>query len=381
MGILTNAARALGLVRSETPDPSSPSTVLPPARSAASTIVTSREAMTLASTFRSFQILGTAVSQLSLGVWRNDVELDTPALLRQPDALDPDAAPAMLFEESTTSLAGTGNAYWRLHRVEASAPVLSLEVLPAAEVTAHPAKDNPRRVSHYTHNGRRLERWEVRHLKLLRVGGLYGLGPIQAAQADLRGALDVRDYATGWFDTSGMPSGVLKTDQRLNGEDAAEYREQWHETPAGRVRVLGAGLAFEPFMLKPADAQWLENQKFSVTQIARLMGIPATYLLAAIDGSSMNYTNQEQVDIAFVRYTLMAYLREIELAFSSVLPRGQQARFKVDALLRTDTKTRMETYEIGLRAGIYSLPWVQRTEGLPITAAPATTPAEETTDA
>jgi hypothetical protein len=67
----------------------------------------------------------------------------------------------------------------------------------------------------------------------------------------------------------------------------------------------------------------------------------------------------------------MAYLREIEQAFTSIIPRGQTARFKVDALLRTDTKTRMETYEIGLRAGIYQLPWVQQTEGLPVTTTPA----------
>ena len=342
-----------------------------------------REAMTLASTYRSFQILATAVSQLSVDVWRGDEALDTPSLIKNPDVWgEPRAA---FLESTTTSLAATGNSYWRLFRTEPGAPVLNMQLLPAAEVAVHEDLRRPGRVAEYSWRGERLKPWEVQHLKLLRVPGtLYGLGPIQAAAADLRGAMDVRDYATGWFQNSGQPSGVLKTDQRLNSEEAAEYRDQWHETPAGRVRVLGQGLDFVPFLLKPADAQWLENQRFSVTQIARLFGIPATYLLAAIDGTSMNYTNQEQVDIAFVRFTLMAYLREIEMAFSAVLPRGQEARFNVDALLRTDTKTRMETYEIGLRAGIYTHEWVQRTERLPIVGKTSTTqpaPEQEPSDA
>lgn len=378
MGIMTNAARALGLARRSETAPGTPiGEVQPPPRSVAAATVAPREAMTLTSTFRAFQIIATAVSQLSVDVWRGDEALATPSLVKNPDVWgDPRAA---FLESTATSLAATGNGYWRLFRTEPGAPVLNMHLLPAAEVGVHEDRRHPGRVAEFTWRGQRLKSWEVQHLKLVRIpGSMYGLGPIQAASADLRGAMDVRDYATGWFQNSGQPSGLLKTDQRLNEEDAKEYREQWHETPAGRVRVLGQGLDFIPFMLKPADAQWLENQRFSVTQIARLFGIPATYLLAAIDGTSMNYTNQEQVDIAFVRYTLMAYLREIEMAFTAVLPRGQEARFNVDALLRTDTKTRMETYEIGLRAGIYTHEWVQRTERLPVVGKTSTTaPATE----
>ncbi len=355
-------------LRSETP--AAPPAVLPPARPGTSSGISTREALTLASVYRAFQILATAASQLTLGVWRGDVEIDTPSLVANPDVLGEHQS--AFIESTVTSLAGTGNNFWRLHRTSPADPVIACEILASAETLVVEDPNYLGRVVGYRWRGQFLQPWEVKHLKLLRVpGSVYGLGPIQSAQADLRGAADVREYATGWFHTSGMPSGVLKTEQKLNRGEATEYRDDWNTTPAGQVRVLGQGLDFVPFMLKPADAQWLENQKFSVTQVARLLGIPATYLLAAIDGTSMNYTNQEQVDIAFVRYTLMAYLREIEQAFTSIIPRGQTARFKVDALLRTDTKTRMETYEIGLRAGIYQLPWVQQTEGLPITTTPA----------
>lgn len=372
----TRAGKAL-VTRSET-GTTTPPTVQPPARSASVGTITAREAATLSSVFRSFDILATAASQLSLGVWRNNVELPVPSLVANPDVFGEDQS--AIIETTAVHMAACGNAYWRLHRLGPAEPVLNIELLHPAETSVIEDTRNPGRVAAYSWRGQRLETWQVRHLKRLRgLVPLYGLGPIQAAQPDLRGAADVRAYATGWFQDSGMPSGVLKTDQKLNRSEAQDYREDWNATPAGQVRVLGQGLDFIPFALKPADAQWLENQKFSVTQVARLMGIPATYLLAAIDGTSMNYTNQEQVDIAFVRYTLMKYLREIEQAFTALLPRGQVARFKVDALLRTDTKTRMETYEIGLRAGIYDLAWVQATEGLPVTTprVSSDTPAQE----
>lgn len=364
-------------VRSET-DTTTSTTVAPPPRPPV-TAVSPREAMTMASVFRSFQILATAVSQLSIGVWRQDVEIDAPNLVRNPDVLGEHRS--AFLESTTTSLAATGNAYWRLWRAayDPVSPVISCELLSPHETIAVESTTRPGRVDHYQWRDQRLEPWQVQHLKLLRIPGqVHGLGPIQAASRDLRGGLDVRDYATGWFQTSGMPSGVLKTDQKLGPDEAKDYRTDWQSTPAGQVRVLGQGLDFVPFLLKPADAQWLENQRFTVTQVARMFGIPATYLLAAIDGTAMTYQNMEQVDIALVRYTLMAYLREIEEAFTAIIARGQTARFKVDALLRTDTKTRMETYEIGLRAGIYDLAWVQRTEGLPMTPAPA---AQETLNA
>ena len=125
-------------------------------------------------------------------------------------------------------------------------------------------------------------------------------------------------------------------------------------------------------MLKPADAQWLEVQQFGVTGIARLFGIPATLMLAAIEGTSMTYTNVEQEWIGYVRFTLMTYLREIEDAFSAVLPTGQTARFNVEGLLRTDTKTRYEAHEIAIRAGFMSPDEVRRIEKL---HGPAPTPA------
>lgn len=382
MNLIARAGRALGLIEarseSEGATIASDGSILPPARSGYGAHVSPREALTLESVFRAFQIISIGVSQLSLGVWRRDEELSpTPSLVRRPDVTTTREA---FLESTAVSLAATGNAFWRKHSTRPGDPVLSLETMPAHEVAVYTDPKRPSRIL-YGWRGQELTTAQVQHLQFMRVpGSMYGLGPIQAAAATLNGAIDVRDYGANWFSSGDVPSGILSTEQQLTGAQAGDYKKQWKDSGrGGEVRVLGHGLSYSPILLRPADAQFLESQKFSVTQTARLFGIPAGYMLAAVEGTSDTYSNQEQIDIAFVRFTLMTYLREIEAAFSSLLPHGQDARFKLEALLRTDTKTRYEAHEVALRIGLYDIEHAQRIEGLPIIGAPtpSTAPAQQ----
>lgn len=364
---LTRVADYFGL---RDDDATPPAGVIPPARQPVAATPTT--ALTLGSVFRAVFIIAVAAKQLGVGVWRADQEIEAPSIIKKPNL---DTHFAAFIEETTTSLALTGNAFWL--KDTANSQVVQLTVLPAAEVAV---MQDPRtkRIT-YGYDGKTYTDAQIEHLKLIRIpGALYGLGPIGAAAAELQGALDLRDYAANWFRESATPNGLLTTDQPLNRDQAREYKQQAKESFSGHgLAVLGSGLKYAPTAIRPADAQFLESRQFSKTEIATMFGIPAKYMLAAVEGSSGTYSNQEQEDIAFVRYTLMGYLREIEMALTGIVPRGQDVRFKIDALLRTDTKTRFETYKIGLDAGIYDTAYVQQLEGLPHTTAK---PAHTTTE-
>ena len=88
-------------------------------------------------------------------------------------------------------------------------------------------------------------------------------------------------------------------------------------------------------------------------------------MLTAIDGNSMTYSNVEQEWLGFVRFGLMSYLRRIEEAFTSITPRGQTVRFNVEALLRSDTKSRYDAHNIALSAGFLTVNEVRKIENLP----------------
>lgn len=339
------------LKRAEGETPGPLDGVRPPARGMAP--VSADQALGISTVFRGIQIHAVSASQLSIDVDRRDQTIPVPSLALKPCL---DMSRSAWIEETVVSLATTGNAFWRHTNHSQRAEVIDLKPLNPHKVTVGELRDGTRE---YRYEGNLIPRANISHLELLRVPGrVAGLGPIQAAQVELGGVIDVRDYGAGWFrDGQAQPNGVLSTEQHLTGEQAKAYKQVWNDTADGGVRILGAGLTYSPIMLKPADAQWLESQQFNVTQVARLLGVPASLMLAVLEGSSQSYANVEQDWIAYIRFSLMAYLREIEEALSAVLPRGQTARFNVEALLRSDTKTRYESHNLGILGG-----WLRRSE-------------------
>ena len=350
------AARALQAAAAGS---SMPARLLPRSRD---TAVTSERALSLSIFYKGVMTHVTAVSQLSLAVERGGSALDDPpAIIVKPDI---DTTRSAFLEYTTTSLYLDGNAFW-LKTLNPRGVVVNLRPLNPAEVTVMIDRDDSgNEKTYYGYRGEKLDATHIQHLQLLRVPGIRrGLGPVQAATLEILGALDARDYGSMWLRESSMPDGVLTTDQELGAGDAEKYKNIWYgRNPDGskkenldaeqamieRLRVLGKGLTYTPLLLKPSDLQFLETQQFTELQMARLVGAPASVMLISQSGSSQTYQNVEQEWIAYVRFGLMKALREIEEAFTEVLPRGQVARFKIDALLRTDTLARYQAYAVAL---------------------------------
>ena len=193
------------------------------------------------------------------------------------------------------------------------------------------------------------------------------------------GGLDLAAYADEWFLRGDVPNGILSTTQQLTPDDADRYRKRWRESHTDHgLAVLGSGLSYSPVLLKPADAQFLESRQFSITEQARMMGIPAPLLLAQVEGSAMTYQNMEHVDLQLMKHTVMDYLNVIEDAFSELLPIGQTAEFRPFASLRSDNKTRAEINEIYIRNRVKTPAQVALEEGLP--EPPEQTPADQPAD-
>lgn len=348
-------------IREETPAPM-PDGIRPPAHGDLPTGV--RGALTLDSVYRAVQVIQTAASQLTLDAWRGQTQLaadDYPRVLRNPWE---DADQTDLVTECVASLALRGNAYVRVIRA-ADNQVISLRPL-------HPLECVP---TLNTRNGQRAVQWagktygprDILHMRLTRVpGDAYGLGPIQACQKTITGAQEMADYASAWITKGGVPTGVLSTEQRISQQEAAESVLRWNQTNSASdgVAVLGNGLKYVPLMLKPSEVQFLESREFDSKAIARMFGIPAHLMLIGVEGSSLTYQNIQDADLSFNRWTEMAYLRPIESGLSRILNGTQSVRFNLDAFLRPDTKTRYETYKVGIDAKFLTPEMVQAIEGI-----------------
>lgn len=368
LGIETRAG-SVGSAGGDSPLPG----VVPPSRAALADVSVAT-ALTIPSVYRAFSILSTAVSQLDLGVWRSGQQIETPAVIRRPDV---DQSLSQFLKRTVIGLAASGNAFWKITK-NADGSVANVQALNPLGV-AISYDDQGRKVYDVADafaRPQRLTSRQVSHLRLLEVPGyVYGLGPVQAARSALSGALKMRDYSDNWFDAAGVPTGVLTTAMQLTPDQADAAQRRWHETQKARsVAVLGQGMTYDPVVLSPADAQWLESQQFAITDVARLFGIPAAYLLAQVEGSSMTYQNLEMADTQFLRYTLLQYLKEIEDALSDLLVRGQTVQFNVDGLLRPDAKTQAEIHATYVAMGALSVEEVRAQKGW--TGPPPPAPAQ-----
>lgn len=337
--------------------------IVPPPRSATSG-VTTNDALSLASVYRSVSIIATAMKQLGIHVYRDDAEVTpTPLVIRQPDIK---VTREVWMEQTINSMALSGNAYWLIGR-NGRGETINLEVLNPFDVMIQ--TDDYGTALYYTYRGTiRYELNQIQHLAMMRVpGNVYGLGPIQAAQKELLNARDTRDYASVWFTDSGIPNGVLKSDQMLSPDQAAAAKDAWNLTAGAKngVAVLGNGLNYQPMYLNPRDSMFIEAQSWNVQQIGRLFGIPANMLMASVDGNSMTYTNMEQEQMAFVRYTLSQYIVEIESALTHVTTRGTMVKINVDSLLRSDTLTRYQAHKLAIDSGWMTIDEVRAIEDLP----------------
>lgn len=372
--------------------------VTPPARSSAG--LTLRDALGLPAVYRSIQIIAGMGAQLPLHSWRNGERLDpSPSLIAQPDPWRPLSS---FLERCLIDLAADGNAFL-LKSPGPDRSVAAVQALdPFQTRIQRNAKTGAKEYVTYDVGARRTITYtadRVEHVWALEVPGHdRGLSPVAANRLTLSGQLDLRDVAGEWFGTTDVPSGVLSSDQTLDPASVAMYRRVWHnpgaydddETTAAvrrgpSVRVLGKGLTYTPIMLNPEDAQWIEARKFGLLEVALMFGMPANYLHASIEGSSLTYQSLEMIDTQFLKLTLFpVYLRKLEAAFTNLLPRGQEARFDTGPLLRPDAKTRADIDKVYIDAGVYDAVYVRERDNIRLPAgsdpqptAPTPTPATE----
>lgn len=337
-----------------------PDGIKPPSR-----VPAGGDPLQMSTVFRGVQVLQTAITGLPIVEQRGGVALpDVSPLVLQPDVK---RSRRDFIADIVASLVLDGNAFTRIVR-DWQGEIVTCEVLPPQYVTVTDESDDPARPDlRFSYLGRAYAPDDIVHSKFLNVPGrLRGLGPISAAREEIEGAQLARDYKTRFFTDGSNLKGYLRTSENITQETAQQAKASWKASgEAGDIKVVGKNLEYVPLDMKPADLQFLETQKFDTTQIARLLGIPASIMLAAVDGSNLTYSNIEQSWIEFADYTLAAYTGEIEEIFNRLLPRGRTARFDWDSSQRANMSDRYGAYKTAIEAGFLTIDDVRRREGLP----------------
>jgi HK97 family phage portal protein len=282
-------------------------------------------------------VLTTIISQLDLTVVNSAGNpLKTlPDIIARPDYQIPLSE---FLKETVTSLATSGNAYWRLWRTDSQATPSRVEVLSPTRVRIEYDINGTKTYVYTdrTNKSVRLQTWQVSHLKLMvDLDSDYGTGPIQRCAEEIQHALDLRDYAHRVFDE--YPTGIVSVEGYLDPDERAEYKADWYaDMLLGRTKFMGNKASYQPLEANPETTQYISASRLADAKIARAFGMsPITVLVE--DVSNKTYANMQDVDKALIRNTVEEYLTAIESALTDLLPASKTAKFNTEAWLRALT--------------------------------------------
>lgn len=210
------------------------------------------------------------------------------------------------------------------------------------------------------------------HLKSMNLHGLMGLSPIEVVREQIGVQQASQKYLGKFYANGTMSRGILKVPQQLNKEAKEKVRTEWESYGTGienahRVAILDAGLEYQQLGISQADAQFIETQKFTKTEIAQIYNVPP-HMLADLERAT--FSNIEQQSLEFVRDTLTPLLISWEetLAFqlfsTADLKKGYYLKYNLNSILRGDSTSRANYYEKMISLGVYSINEVRSFEEL-----------------
>lgn len=307
---------------------------------------------------RCVQIIAAAVAGCPLRTFEPETRnvARIPALTSERTGMTP-------FERHETTishLALWGNAYWRKVRSRDGRLVEVVPIHPnrvVIEVVDGSSVGLPY-VKRFTVDGKvHLTEYDVMHIPGLSLDGVKGVSIIERQRRVFELANNAEAMADKLYRQGMLLSGFLSTEQPLEQDQATILKDRWRAKLAGidnayEVAVLDRGTKFQQLSMSPADAQFLETRKFSTTEIARLFGLPG-WMVNDQEKSTSWGSGMEQQFTAFVILTLKPYMQRLEQRITREIldPTSEKAEFKVEGLLRGDSKARAAFYASGIQHG------------------------------
>jgi len=268
-----------------------------------------------------------------------------PAWLRDT----PETTTYELFHQMVSSLALHGNSYNYIDRDANTGAVLALTPLHPQNVQVTAV--NGRR--YYTTNGVPVAEENMLHVRWWTPPqSLVGISPLEMQKTSIGLALAMERHLAQFYGQGATPSSVLEVDGDLTVEQAKVLQETWQTQNQRRRRpaVLTNGIKWRPIQTSAADSEMNETREQQIAQIARIFRVPA-YMIGA-RGDSQTYQNNESAGMHFVTYTLLPWLRRIEVALSSLMPAPRRIVFDTSYFLRADTINRYRAYQTAIMSSI-----------------------------
>lgn len=278
----------------------------------------------------------------------------TKKLAPSPLMTDPDAKGRGLPDwvaQAAWSLAARGNLMVQVLATDAFGRPTAMQVLHPDLVKPEMKADEL--VGWKVAGGKTIPVREVLHRRMYPVPGqVIGMSPIEQHAASIGVGISAEKFGGDFFESGGHPTALLKSTAPLTEDQAAKVKSKFRIAADSREPVLMPdGISYEAIQIKPEESQFLDTQKYTAAECARIFGPGLPEMLGYETGGSMTYSNVVDRDLQFLKLTLDPYLVIIEDLLTECLPKPHYARFNRDSLLRMSPLDRFRLYQLQQQMG------------------------------
>mgnify|MGYP000146034855 FL=1 len=194
----------------------------------------------------------------------------------------------------------------------------------------------------------------VFHLPGLGFDGLQGYSILRLARETLAASINLRDYGNRVVNNDARPGVILSHPGTLSQTARTNIRESWDEANRkdgpGRTALLEEGITATTLGFPPEDVQFLESQKWQVTEVARWMRL-SPHKIGDLERAT--FSNIEEQNIDHVTSTLRAWFVrwEQQLGKDVLMDPSLYCEHNMDASLRGKTLERAQANTLKINAG------------------------------
>ena len=187
---------------------------------------------------------------------------------------------------------------------------------------------------------------------------LVGISPIAACGLAAGQGVAIQKYGAKFFNNNGRPSGILTMPGKISESDAKTIKEAWESNYSGenvgKTAVLGGDVKYIAMAMPAADAQMLEQHKWSAEICCSVFSVPPWKI--AISGIPQGQ-KAEDMERIYLNGCLQSLIEAIENCFDAAFDLkkiGYEVFLDLETLLRMDSISQMNFYSLGVQRGIIS---------------------------
>ena len=192
--------------------------------------------------------------------------------------------------------------------------------------------------------------------------GLQSMGVLDLNSELLNLALNQQEYSSSLLENGSLPMAILTTPSKLSDKAMERITKSWRSAyqgkkNAGKTVVLEEGMDYKPVSLNPNELDLSTSKNSTLSDIARIFGIPESMLNA----DANKYNSNEQNNLHFLQYTLEPVITAFESSLNKSLlleeekKKGYSFRFDRDSILATTESEKFATTIQAMKGGLLSV--------------------------